>query len=81
MTDILNMKKEQLHEIVKTVKTKFPVGTRVELVEMDDDYSYIPIGTKGNVTHIDDMATIHVKWDNGSSLGVVYGIDRIKRVN
>ena len=42
---------------------------------MDDPYTKIPEGTKGTVLVVDDTGTIHVKWDNGSSLG----IDRERR--
>ena len=32
-------------------------------------------GARGTVKCVDDMGTIHVRWDCGSSLGVVYGED------
>ena len=32
-------------------------------------------GMLGTVTHVDDIGTIHVAWDCGSSLGVVFGVD------
>jgi hypothetical protein len=43
---------------------------------MNDPYNkkLIP-GCKGTVQYVDDMGTIHVDWDCGSSLGVVYGED------
>lgn len=53
----------------------FPKGTRVELVKMDDPYTTLKAGDKGTVAFIDDLATIHVNWDKGSSLGLVYGED------
>lgn len=65
--------------IIEKLKSEYPVGTRIELIDMNDPYTKIPKGTKGTVSNIDDMATIHVKWDNGSSLGVVYGEDKIKK--
>ena len=34
-----------------------------------------PQGTRGTVTAVDDIGTIHVKWDTGSSLGIAYGVD------
>ena len=37
---------------------------------------YLPIGSEGTVTGVDDIGTIHVKWDCGSSLGVVYPEDK-----
>ena len=35
-------------------------------------------GCRGTVRFVDDMGTIHVSWDIGSSLGVVYGEDACK---
>lgn len=67
-------------EIVKKVREEYPVGTRVELVKMDD-LQAPPIGTKGTVTGVDDTASILVSWDNGSHLNVVYGEDECKKVN
>ncbi len=55
-------------------KKQYPAGTRVELVCMDDPQAP-PIGTKGTVTTVDDIGTVHVNWDNGSSLGLVFGQD------
>jgi len=56
------------------LRARYPVGTRVELVKMDDTQAP-PIGTRGTVVAVDDIGTIHVRWDNGSSLGVVLGED------
>lgn len=61
-------------ETLETLRERFPSGTRVELVRMDDIQAP-PIGTQGTVKSVDDMGTIHVRWDSGSSLGVVYGED------
>ena len=55
-------------------------GTKVVLVKMDDKQAP-PIGTVGEVIHVDDIGTIHVKWENGSTLGVVPGADKIKAVD
>lgn len=60
------------------IRSKYPKGTRVRLLEMDDIQAP-PIGTEGTVNYIDDMGTIHISWDNGSSLGAVLeGGDRIE---
>ena len=58
------------------LRQKYPAGTRVELISMNDPYStkLFP-GCKGTVISIDDIGTIHVAWDCGSSLGIVYGED------
>ena len=66
-------------EIVERLRIKYPAGTIVELLEMDD-FQVPPIGTKGTVAGVDDTASIMVKWDNGSCLNVVYGIDHIRKL-
>ncbi|WP_022761896.1 DUF4314 domain-containing protein [Butyrivibrio sp. AD3002] len=65
---------------VKRIKEEYPEGTRVELVHMDDPYTKISEGTRGTVQVVDDTGTIHVKWDNGSSLGIVYGEDSCRKI-
>ena len=67
--------------IVEKVKKEYPTGTRVELVELNDSYRQIEKGTRGTVSCVDDTATIHVDWDNGCHLGVVYGEDSCKKLN
>jgi len=69
-------------ETVERLRKEYPVGCRVELTMMNDPYrtDLVP-GCKGTVKHVDDMGTIHVKWDIGSSLGVVYGEDACKRIS
>ena len=66
-------------ETVERVRQQYPVGTRVELVEMDD-FQAPPIGTLGTVEGVDDTASLLVSWDNGSHLNVVYGEDVVRKV-
>lgn len=66
-----------MNSILESLRKKYPKGTRVELVKMDDVQAP-PIGTKGTVIGVDDIGSIMVSWDNGSSLNVVYGEDVIK---
>lgn len=61
---------------VKSLKERYPAGTRIMLDYMDDPYHPIEKGMTGTVTDIDDMGTIHMKWDNGSSLGLCPDTDR-----
>lgn len=68
--------KEALLEILRK---EYPEGTRIELVEMDDMQSP-PVGTKGTVYGVDDIGSILVNWDNGSSLHVLYDVDKVKKV-
>lgn len=67
-------------KIVERLKETYPVGTRVELVKMDDVQAP-PIGTRGTVRGVDDTGSILVKWDNGSGLNVVYGEDICRKLD
>lgn len=62
---------------IERVKEQYPKGTRVELIQMEDPQAP-PTGTRGTVISVDDIGTIHVKWDNGSTLGVVLGEDQCR---
>ncbi len=61
------------------VECLYPIGSRVKLLEMDDPFSP-PIGTLGTVYGHDDLASVLVHWDNGSGLSVVFGVDRVIRI-
>ena len=67
-------------KIVERLKAEYPAGTRVELVYMEDPYRSVPAGTKGTVTGVDDIGTIHVNWDTGGSLGIAYGEDSCRKL-
>jgi len=69
-------------ETLERLRREYPVGCRVELISMNDPYrtDLVP-GCKGTVKHVDDTGTIHVRWDIGSSLGVVYGEDACKVID
>ena len=66
-------------EIVEAIRKEYPIGTRVELVQMDDSQAP-PIGTKGTVRGVDDTGSILVSWDNGCGLNVVYGEDKCRKI-
>lgn len=65
-------------ETVERIRKEYPVGTRVELVQMDDSQAP-PVGTKGTVRGVDDIGSIMVAWDNGCGLSVAYGEDICRR--
>lgn len=52
-----------------------PLGRRVRLVATNDAYTNLEPGDLGTVIHVDDFATVFVRWDSGSSLGLIPGID------
>ena len=65
---------------IEVLKTQYPVDCAVELVHMDDSQAP-PVGTRGKVLLVDDIGTIHVAWESGSTLGIVPGVDMIRRLN
>ena len=63
-------------EELKTLDVdEIKIGTTLELVEMQGE-KQMPKGLRGVVTHIDDAAQIHVRWQNGSSLAIIPEIDK-----
>ena len=73
------MKRSLTREFVNYLRQRYPKGERVELLQMDDPQAP-PIGTKGTVIGVDDIGSIMVQWDTGSSLSVVYGEDACRIV-
>ena len=67
-------------EMLKQLKAYYTSGTRVMLIRMSDPYTNLRLGDRGTVTLVDDIGTIHVNWDCGSSLGVVFGEDECRRI-
>lgn len=59
----------------KSMKGRYPVGTRIELDYMGDDPRPIAPGTKGTVRVVDDMGTVHCVFDNGRRMGLIPGED------
>ena len=67
-------------DTLQALRERYPAGTRVELVQMDDAQAP-PVGTKGTVRGVDDMGSIMVAWDNGSHLNVIYGEDQVRKIS
>ena len=65
--------------MAKMYKEMYPKGTRIELISMEDSQA-VPSGTKGTVVCVDDMGTIHMKWDNGRTLGLIPNVDSFKKI-
>lgn len=66
-------------EQIELLRKKYPTGTRVELLQMEDVQAP-PRGTKGTVYGVDDTGSLLVRWDNGSGLNVIYGVDSCRVV-
>ena len=65
-------------QYVKSIKKRYPAGTRIVLDSMDDPQA-VPPGTKGTVKFVDDIGSIHCHWDNGRSLAVIPGEDSFSK--
>lgn len=69
------------HEELDALRRRYPKGCRVKLIRMNDPYCRdLKPGMLGTVMRVDDIGTIHVAWDCGSTLGVVYGEDSCTRI-
>ena len=66
-------------EQIELLRKKYPTGTRVELLQMEDMQAP-PRGTKGTVYGVDDTGSLLVHWDNGSGRNVIYGVDSCRIV-
>ena len=61
-------------ETIERLRSQYKEGTRVRLDRMND-FQAPPEGTLGTVQFVDDIGSIHVRWDTGSTLAVAYGED------
>ena len=67
------------------INPELKIGDRIVCYAMEDEIS-VPPGTKGTVTKVqrdpfeEDENIISVKWDNGSTLSLLSGIDKWKLV-
>lgn len=66
-------------EQIKYLKERYPKGTRVQLISMEDGNAVKP-GTLGTVCYVDSMGTIEVDWDDGRSLSLIPKADSFRVV-
>ena len=66
--------KTQQRLSVEELRKLYPPYTTIRLIKMFDEYAP-SAGTIGTITSVDDAGTIHVKWETGSSLGLIHSID------
>ncbi len=71
---------ERQRRRAESVKQMYLLGTRIELICMNDPLAPVPSGTRGTVKAVDEMGTIFPEWDNGRSLGVVPGEDVFRKL-
>lgn len=64
---------------IEMLRKRYPEGTLVCLDHMEKEHQMKP-GLKGKVAYVDDAGQIHVKWENGSSLALIPGIDSFHKM-
>lgn len=67
-------------DTLKRLREQYPAGTRIELLKMDDPQAP-PVGTRGTAEGVDDIGNIMVRWDNGSGLNLVPGVDEYRIIS
>ena len=55
---------------LERLREQYPYGTRIICLHMNDPRP-IPDNTCGTVVHVDDMGTVHCRFDNGRQLGLI----------
>ena len=71
---------ERLSKQAERYKADYPPGTRIVLLSMENDPNPVESGTRGTVKHVDDIGTLHCRFDNGRSLGVVPEEDLFRKL-
>lgn len=66
-------------EQIERIKAQYPEGTKIKLIAMDDTQAPPP-GTIGEVMFVDDAGSIHVRWETGSGLAVIPGVDSFTKI-
>ena len=59
------------------LRERYPRGTRVELLAMDDPQAP-PTGAMGEILGVDDAGQLLVRWETGSSLSLIPGVDSFR---
>jgi len=71
--------KRYTQQEIEELRNKYVPGIRIKLIFMDD-VQRPDSGTVGTVVGVDDIGSIHMKWDNGSSLAIVPDEDEFEIV-
>ena len=66
-------------EQIAALQRQYPRGTKVELLGMDDPQAP-PTGAIGEILGVDDAGQILVRWETGSSLSLIPGVDSFRIV-
>ena len=64
-------------EQITVLRERYPRGTRVELLGMDDPQAP-PMRTMGEILGLDDAGQLLVRWATGSSLSLIPSVDSFR---
>lgn len=65
---------------VQAIRERYPAGTRLELISMDDPYTRLQSGDIMVVDFVDDAGQIHGTWSNGSTLALIPDEDSFRKI-
>ena len=71
---------DRLRRQAERYKQDYPKGTRVLLLSMGNDPRPVEDNTRGTVMAVDDIGTVHCKFDNGRQLGLIPGEDSFRKL-
>lgn len=72
---------EMSQKEIEEAKEKYKPGMKLKLLkEMYDEKYSVPVGEIGIIDFVDDIGTIHINWECGSSLGLIPNVDKFEEV-
>ena len=71
---------DRLYRQAQRYKELYPKGTRILLLHMGDDPRPVEDNMHGTVMFVDDMSTVHCRFDNGRQLGIIPGEDSFRKL-
>ena len=67
---------DRLHRMAERYKAEYPSGTRIMLLSIHR----VEDNTRGTVIAVDDIGTLHCKFDNGRALGIIPSEDSFRKL-
>ena len=64
---------------LEKIRKEYPIGTMVQLISMRDAQAP-PAGTIGEVAFVDDIGSVHTRWENGSGLAFIPDVDEMRKL-
>lgn len=71
---------ERQRKRAEIYKESYPPGTRILLERMGNDPCPVPDGTRGTVSAVDSLGTLHCEFDDGRCLGIIPDEDKFRKL-